>query len=186
MINWLNNNEGFVMCLLTLVYVLATIIIVVMNKISTSEMKKARKEDSRPYIMANLVKDPRDMCFYIRIKNYGKTGAIIDNLEISPDLKLIKESGENISLKGCMFPPQHVIQFIILEKWDETSKNDYCIKISYDSIEDKKRHFADEYKLVTQYAHMQGYTNKKKSGASDIDNALISISNSLDSIRNKL
>ena len=88
MINWLNSNQGFVMCLLTLVYVLATVVIVIMNKMSINEMRKSRLEDNRPYIMANLVKDPRDRCFYVRIKNYGKTGAVITNFNIFPELNL--------------------------------------------------------------------------------------------------
>ena len=48
MINWLNSNQGFVMCLLTLVYVLATVVIVIMNKLSINEMRKSRLEDNRP------------------------------------------------------------------------------------------------------------------------------------------
>lgn len=56
MIDWLNSNQGFVMCLLTLIYVLATVVIVIMNKLSINEMQKNRLEDSRPYIMINLVR----------------------------------------------------------------------------------------------------------------------------------
>ena len=186
MIEWLNSNQGFVMSVLTFVYVLATIVIVIINRFSINEMKKSRMEDSRPYLMANLVKDPRDLCFYLRIKNYGKTGAILKKLEVTPDLNLVKDSGEKISLEGCLFPPQHVIQFIVMEQWSVTCENDYTVVLSYDSLEEKERHFSEEYKLVTQYAHLQGYTDSKKSGANNIENAIISISNSLDSIRNKM
>ena len=77
MITWMNQNQGFIMCVLTFVYVVATVIIVIMNRKSINEMKTARLEESRPYIIANLVKDPRDRCFYLKIKNYGKTGELI-------------------------------------------------------------------------------------------------------------
>ena len=39
-IHWLNNNQGFVMCLLTFVYVVTTIVIVYYNKKSIKEMIK--------------------------------------------------------------------------------------------------------------------------------------------------
>lgn len=186
MIDWLNSNQGFVMCLLTLIYVLATVVIVIMNKLSINEMQKNRLEDSRPYIMANLVKDPRDRCFYVRIKNYGKTGAVISNITILPDLNLVKDSGEKIVLAGCMFPPDHMIQLIVLEEWEKTSENDYNVEISYDSLESKPRHFTEKYKLVVQYAHLQGYTDSNKSGLNKPENAIINIADCLDSIRNKM
>lgn len=174
------------MCLLTLVYVLATVVIVVMNKLSINEMRKSRLEDNRPYIMANLVKDPRDRCFYVRIKNYGKTGAVITNFNVSPELKFVKESVDEVALDGCMFPPGHLIQMIVLEEWEKTSENDYDIKISYDSLESTPRHFTEKYKLVVQYAHLQGYTNTSKSDLNKTENAIVNIANCLDSIRNKM
>lgn len=186
MIDWLNSNQGFVMCLLTLIYVLATIVIVIMNKLSINEMQKSRLEDNRPYIMANLVKDPRDRCFYVRIKNYGKTGAVITEFNASPSLNLVKASGENIILNGCMFPPEHSIQMIVLEEWEKTSENDYNIEISYDSLESKSRHFTEKYKLVVQYAHLQGYTNSQSSNLNKTENAIVNIADCLDSIRNKI
>lgn len=186
MIEWLNGNEGFVMSVLTFVYVLATIIIVIINRISIKEMRKSRQEDNRPYIIANLVKDPRDKVFYLRIKNYGKMAAVIESFDIEPELKLVKENNKSVDIKGCLFPPECVIQFIVLEGWEETCKIDYTAKVSYNSLEKKPRSFSDEYKIVTQYAHLQGFTNYKKTGASDSENALISISNSIDAIRNKM
>lgn len=97
-IEWLNNNQGFTMTLLTLIYVLATIIIVYYNRKSIKEMQQSREEDSRPYIFAHLHKDPRDLCFYLRIKNHGKTIARIENISISPILKLV----DNNSIENLM------------------------------------------------------------------------------------
>lgn len=50
MVNWLNSNQGFFMSILTLVYVMATIIIVIYNRKSIQELQKTREEESRPYI----------------------------------------------------------------------------------------------------------------------------------------
>ena len=38
MITWMNQNQGFIMCVLTFVYVVATVIIVIMNRKSINEM----------------------------------------------------------------------------------------------------------------------------------------------------
>lgn len=47
-IEWLNTNQGMVMSVLTLVYVIATILILVANKRSVAEMKKHVKKKAGP------------------------------------------------------------------------------------------------------------------------------------------
>ena len=80
LIETLNNNQGAVMVLLTSIYVVATIVIVMLNKRSIDEMKLSREEESRPYIFASLTFVPREtkQC-YLVLTNYGKTGARIKN-----------------------------------------------------------------------------------------------------------
>lgn len=67
-VNWLNSNQGFAMSILTLVYVVATIVIVIYNRKSIKELQKTREEESRPYIFAYLHRDPRDFHFSFRVK----------------------------------------------------------------------------------------------------------------------
>jgi hypothetical protein len=185
-IKWLNENQGFVMSLLTAVYVIATIVIVYYNRKSIKEMKESREAESRPYVFANLQKDPRDTCFYFRIKNYGKSVAKIDSIVITPKLKLV-ENDEHIEfLKNVVLAPNQIMQFIVLEEWDITSKNNYAVDIKYISISEKKCLFQENYVLSVQYAHQMGYTDHKKNGLKDGENALNNIANHLDSIRNKL
>lgn len=186
LVQWMNANQGFVMCVLTFVYVVATFIIVIMNKKSISEMEKTRKEESRPYIIANLVKDPRDRCFYLRIKNYGRSGAVINNFSVMPELNLVKDDGKSLSLERCLLPPSQSLQFIILEEWKVTCEKEYTVTISYTTTGASPDIFEESYTLITQYAHQMGYTNTKKSNLSDCDNALANIADSLDSIRNKI
>ena len=186
MIQWMNDNQGFVMCILTFVYVVATIVIVVMNKKSISEMKKTRKEESRPYIIANLVKDPRDKCFYLRIKNYGRSGAIINSFRVIPELNLVKQQGKGLSLNECLLAPSQAIQFIILEEWEKTCETEYSVTISYTTTGIPSDTYEETYTLITQYAHQMGYTNTKRTNQSDWENALSNIADNLDSIRNKI
>jgi hypothetical protein len=99
------------MSLLTLVYVAATIVIVIMNAKSINEMQKTREAEGRPYILLNLHKDPRDRCFYLRIKNYGKSGATIKQIEISPHMKLVESKSGNSVLNGCVLAPCYNLCF---------------------------------------------------------------------------
>jgi hypothetical protein len=182
----MNANQGFVMCILTFVYVAATIVIVIMNKKSIGEMEKARKEESRPYIIANLVKDPRDRCFYLRIKNYGRSGAVVNNFSVTPEINIIKDTKEGLSLKNCLLAPSQSIQFIILEEWEKTCETEYSVTLSYTTTGSSSDTFEETYTMITRYAHQMGYTTTKKSNLSDCDNALSNIADALDSIRNKI
>ncbi len=185
MINWLNSNQGFVMSILTLVYVLATIVIVIYNRKSIHELQKTREEESRPYIFAHLHRDPRDMCFYLRVKNYGKTGGIIDKISITPHLKFCGEKDVGEFLNNVILAPNQLLHFIILEKHGETSDKDYEVEIQYHQTNDNKT-FKEKYTLLLQYSSEMGYTNSTKSNYSNEENALQSIANYLDSIRNKI
>jgi len=185
MIVWLNQNQGFVMSMLTLVYVAATVVIVVMNSNSIKEMRKTREAEGRPYVLINLSKDPRDMCFYLRIKNYGKSGAMIQSMNISPQMKLIETKLGDSVLHGCILAPNQTLQFILLEKWKETCEIAYSVDITYSTL-DQSTEFHEQYDLITQYAHQMGYTENKKSGLNNAENCLTNIANYLDSIRNKM
>lgn len=122
-INWLNANQGFVMSILTSVYVIATIIIVIYNRKTIHEMKNGREAENRPYIFAYLHKDPRDLCFYFRIKNFGKTGARIDNIMVSPNLKFAHNSQVKDFLNQVVLAPGQLLQFIVVEQKEETLAN---------------------------------------------------------------
>lgn len=186
MIEWLNQNQGFVMSVLTAVYVLATIVIVVYNRKSIKEMQESRKAESRPYVFAYLHKDPRDLCFYLRIKNYGKTGALIENIEISPKLKFVGETETKDFLKNVVLAPDQLLQFIVLEQKEETMKCNYNVGLRYKSTQTDKEQFEESYTLIVQYAHQMGYTDNKTSNISPEANALKNIAGYLDSIRSKL
>lgn len=185
-INWLNANQGFVICLLTLVYVIATIVIVYYNRRSIKEMKDAREAESRPYIFAYLHKDPRDLCFYLRIKNFGKNGGKIKNISITPDMKFVENGIASEFLKNVIFAPDQMLYFLLLERNAETSKSNYSIEITYTAIQDENKMYTEQYSLVTQYADKMGYTDNKTSNLSDEANALQNIASHLDSIRNRL
>ncbi len=185
MINWLNSNQGFVMSILTLVYVVATIVIVIYNRKSILELQKTREEESRPYIFAHLHRDPRDMCFYLRVKNYGKTGGMIDKISISPGLKFYGEKDVGQFLNNVILAPGQLLQFIILEKHGETSDKNYEVNISYHQTNNEKL-YEEKYPLSLQYSSEMGHTDSNRSNYTNQENTLLNIANYLDSIRSKL
>ncbi|MFA6940498.1 MAG: hypothetical protein WCQ54_05870 [Clostridiaceae bacterium] len=186
LVNWLNNNQGFAMSVLTLVYVVATIIIVIYNRKSIKELQNTREDESRPYIFAYLHKDPRDICFSLRIKNYGKTGAKIENIEIAPILKFANNKNVGEFLNNVILAPNQMLQFILLERNKETALKTYDVTISYYPTNNCKKLYEEKYSLITQYSAQMGYTDSNTSGLSEEENALKNIANYLDSIRNKI
>lgn len=186
LVSWLNKNQGFVMSILTCVYVVATCVIVFYNRKTIQEMKRAREEESRPYVFANFHKDPRDKCFYLRIKNHGRTGAKVNKVCILPRLKFVYEQTTEEFLKDTILAPGQVLQFIILEEYHETIKNEYDVSIDYSSTYDSHKRYSEKYKLIVQYATQMGYTDQANSKFSDEVNALNNIANYLDAIRNKM
>lgn len=185
-VNWLNTNQGFVMSLLTLVYVIATIIIVAYNQKSIKEMQNTREEESRPYIFAHLHKDPRDICFSFRVKNYGRTSGKIGYIEISPQLKFVGDQNAGEFLNNVILAPNQMLQFILIERYKETSRKTYDVTIKYFSTNNSKKTYNERYSLITQYSSKMGYTDHKSSNLPDGENALNNIANYLDSIRSKI
>lgn len=141
MIIWLNQNQGFAMTILTSVYVIATFAIVYMNRLTIKEMEKGREEESRPYLFANLERDSRDMCFYLKIKNHGKTGCRIENISIEPNMKFVHGIILNECLPSTVIAPGQMLRFIIVEKWELTYKNNYLIEISYSETSNSKNEY---------------------------------------------
>lgn len=54
-IELLDQHNGFVMAILTLVYVVFTVFIFIANNRSVKEMKITREEENRPYIVSYIV-----------------------------------------------------------------------------------------------------------------------------------
>jgi hypothetical protein len=94
MIEWANQNSGFIMAVLTFVYALATIIIVLVtmraNKISLASQKLQEKLEAqriRPFISVafELVWDDQNSAHtYIAVKNCGLTMAEDISIQIDP------------------------------------------------------------------------------------------------------
>ncbi len=89
-VNWLNANQGFAMSVLTLVYIVATLLIFIANYLSVKELKRTRIEQSRPHIIVYLDVFQSNIV-QLTIQNIGKTVAKDIEIACDPDLDKPKE-----------------------------------------------------------------------------------------------
>jgi len=93
-IEWMNNNNGTIMALLTLVYVGATILILKVNKDMVKESVKLREAESRPYVIAYL-EERNTGSVFLKIENIGKS--IARNIKISSNIRIEYPDSYSIS-----------------------------------------------------------------------------------------
>ena len=91
MINWLNNNQGFVLGALTFVYVMATIILVIISLIQANLTRQsilsaanAEKRRYRPHVLFDLYSE--HPALYASLRNTGATPAFNIRLTMSPEI----------------------------------------------------------------------------------------------------
>lgn len=102
MVAWLNANQGFVMGILTLVYVVATVFIAIVmlraNSVSSRSLAQAvelEKLRSRPYLLFDL--ESRHRAIHAVLKNLGKTAAYDVKISVTPELKSVIQGQDWVS-----------------------------------------------------------------------------------------
>lgn len=93
-LRWLNQNQGFVTSVLTLVYVIATLCIVFValraNRLSAKQLTQAlelERHRSRPYVIFDL--EPRLGIVYVVLRNIGATPAHKVRVSVTPLLETV-------------------------------------------------------------------------------------------------
>ena len=185
-IEYLNLNQGAVMAALTLVYVIATIVIVYFNKMSIDEMRISRKEETRPYVFAYFAFIPRETkrCTLV-VRNNGKSGAKIEQFSITPKVTLIKGASDCSFFENTIIAPGQSIRLMVLDLDSTMADAKYGVSISYTRVSGKES-YEDNYSMLHQYFGESGYTDTSRSDASKAENALMDISRSLDTIKTNL
>jgi len=93
LVTWLNANQGFAISLLTLIYVVATVVIVIVqiraNRLSAKNIEtivSLEKERTRPSILFRL--EPRDHGFiFVSVRNIGESTAFDVEIQVAPEPK---------------------------------------------------------------------------------------------------
>lgn len=109
LILWMNDNNGFVMAVLTFVYVIATIFICIFNGRSASATRKQTEEAQRQFEESNRAKViPRfitleGQLYCLAFHNIGKTMAEKLVINISSEwLECLRETQKNSAVAGTL------------------------------------------------------------------------------------
>lgn len=84
MIAWINQNQGFILAILTLVYVLSTIVLVCLTSLSIRQVQELEKARLRPTVLFNLEIRQKAVCASLR--NVGPSPAFKVTIMVSPPI----------------------------------------------------------------------------------------------------
>ena len=107
-------------------------------------------------------------------------------LTFAPELRFVDNKNAGEFLNNVILAPNQMLQFILLERNEETAEKAYDVTIKYYPTNHNKKSYEEKYSLITQYSAQMGYTDHKSTNLSEQENALKNIANYLDSIRNKI
>lgn len=136
---WLNENQGVIMVVLTAIYAFTTIWILIANKKTVEEARKTREEENRPYVIV-FFEHKANGIINLVIKNTGKT--LASNVSFNFDIPLpyprshpLKDS--NLIKDGIpSMPPKYEIRAMVemmnqLEKDSEGKYPRYKVEVKY-------------------------------------------------------
>lgn len=183
MISWLNSNQGFVMAILTAIYVLATIILVRQNKKTLQEIKTSRELEQRPYIYAEIVNTSEFVHTYsLQVRNRGKSPAILKLITIAPSIKFSEKLGIE-SLQNMVFLPGQCLSLIIKNNNKEFHENKYHFSLEYQSLAGES--FIESYTIPLDAYLLTGTPYLMIDGKDSTESALKNIAGILASMNKK-
>lgn len=191
MIQWCNSNQGFLMVVLTTVYVLATLIIMIYtkksidsNKMTLQEMKDARYASERPYVMGYFIYDEHLGTLFLVIKNFGNSLAKIESFSMKPEIKMFDKS-PNTFLDGSIIAPNQSLHFLIYpeekKKVYHGEYNQFVFKFKYMDLATKNI-FEEEIIANTEYIGQMLSTRTSLSNLTEKENILRNMEKALNSI----
>lgn len=197
MIKWLNENQGFVTALLTLVYVVATIFMAAMmvwtNRISRRNIETAihlETQRIRPVVVFDIV--PRRDCAYVILNNIGATPALDVEVKVTPTPKATVDAENPINKKEfdigfltsktLFLAPKHELSAYLapfLEFVRNSSPCKFVGSVRYKDLDGKA--YEEVFAL-----NPGAYVGPLSIGEKDIGSALERISNSLSQVEKHL
>lgn len=140
MIVWFNQNQGFVLSVLTAVYVIATLIILCFmshsNRIAARSIEISQRlhhEQTRPYVEFDIVY--RDSSIYAELQNHGKTAAFDVHVSLEPQLNSIGGKRVSTLLRntiGMLAPGREISDFIdVSHQFHEQNQLQFSGTVTY-------------------------------------------------------
>lgn len=143
-IEYLDQHNGFIMAILTFVYVVFTILIFRANSKSVKEMKVTREDENRPYIVTYIKSQPKGTV-ELFIENIGKTVARNIEISITPEFQFPKERplSKSTLLNNPIpnMPPNYKYSMFVGMYWDFKNEDRtypvFEVEVNYEDSNDK-------------------------------------------------
>lgn len=177
-VQFLNENDGLVMALLTLV-------MVALNILQWRLTYKIQRDANRPKVMANVEGISQEV--YYKLVNYGTTSAI--NVRVTIDARVInmKRKGDNLRNKlermekgSISILPNSAVYIPTNELWENLSDDKLSLSYTYEGLDGTK--YSEQYTFDLSILDIIGtqnhYEQEKRQQNRDITNSLKDISKS--------
>ena len=177
-----NDNQGFIMVLLTLVYVVATIIIVCQMSKSNRISRQLEKNRCRPYVIFDIFVK-KELFIHASIKNIGFTPACNVKVNITPALtkeiegKVVKSILADHVFK--LLAPGREIDDYIASTGDKEKTLSYQGTIEYEDSESEK--YSEPFEIDISY-----YKERRHIVDKNVGQELGNIGRTLDKIERTL
>lgn len=122
---------------------------------------------------------------YLVLSNYGKNGASIKRFRIDHEIPLIKGASDCSFFDGTVIAPGQSIKTLTIDQEENMQEIQYAVTIDYEDVAGNNS-YSEKYTLIQQYARESSFVSTNRSNASKSENALMDISNSLDTIKTSL
>lgn len=183
---WMNDNQGFIMALLTLVYVLATIVIMVYNHKAIKEARISRESETRPYIFGQfLIVSDYDRHIDFQLRNAGRSGAVIKKFSIDPPLKVNETSDGIDSINNLFIGPNQVFTIMLDDVVENVLDKNYSIHLVYQSVSSRKI-YSETYNVPMNTFKLHGFSKLTNINNTPIENELMNISSILSSMNKRM
>ena len=183
---FLQTYNGALSVIGTLIVAILTFCSVFISMRTLNEMKKTREDENRPYVIVYLSKEPRDICFELCLKNFGKTAAKIESIEFDPQLKTHSGKTADKAFQGMALMPNQKVHTLFMEdtNLDVRKFGTMHVKCTYSLLNNANTSFCEEY--TVNYEYTQEYASlgeTKTTGQTTTENSLAAIAKALDILR---
>ena len=183
----MENLDLYVDICITVLSMVITIISLITVIITLKQNSRMLEANERPYVVAYLVYDEYSTNFYLCVKNFGKSAALIHKIEINPDLLIHKKHCSETFANTMLAPGQqvHFVLDINTKKSIIANKEySYAVKAQYTDCATQKQ-YSESYMLNFAYVQEVVSTRSTIGSHSHLENSLYNIEKSIQFMKNQ-
>jgi len=155
---YIQANQGLIMTFLTFIYVISTIVIVLCNAATIKEMKLARMNESRPYIIGQFISvSDYSQSLDFQLKNIGRTIGILNSIEIFPELPISHHKDGLSVFKDFPLAPGQTINVMLEGDPRDILDKEFKISFKYNSCDPKKTTYEEKYIIPLRGYSLSGH-----------------------------